>query len=148
MARFVFQGGQELDKALMALPAAMEHDLVIEALLEVAEPIRADAASRAPRAKGGGQHLADHIIAAETTLTTEGKRGRMRSVEAHEHTVAIGPSYQPRDFFYGFFQEHGTVKHPAQPFLRPAFDHGAPRALKQLGGILWRLIERSTRRAA
>jgi HK97 gp10 family phage protein len=144
MARFVFTGGQDLDRALRALPDALSHEILIEALIEAAEPIRAEAASLAPRGRTGAPHLADNIVAAETTRVTGSRRGRWRSVEAHEHVVAIGPSYQPHDHFYGMFQEFGTVHHPAQPFLRPALDRGAPKALQQLAKIIWRHLERAT----
>lgn len=118
--------------------AVDQHDAAIRALLEAAEPIRSRAASLAPRGKGKGPHLADNIIAAETTRVPGGKK--WRDVKEGEHVVAIGPSYRPEDVFYGAFQEMGTAHHPAQPFMRPAFDAAQEESQRILGRALWRNI--------
>lgn len=118
---------------------ADQHDAAIAALLHAVEPIRAGAAARAPRGKGKGPHLADHIVAAETTRVPGG-RGRFRDVKAGEHVVAIGPSYRPEDVFWGGFQETGTAHHPPQTFLRPAFDAGVEEAQRRLGQAFWQQI--------
>jgi HK97 gp10 family phage protein len=144
--RHKVSGDDGLRSAFTALPTSVTHDTAVEALLKAVEPIRAMAATRAPRGDGAGPHLADHIVAAETTRVGTGRGAR--AVAGHEHVVVVGPSYRPEDVFWGTFQELGTATHPAQPFLRPAFRAGIRQAQRILGRELWAAIRARLRRAA
>lgn len=116
-----FEGGEELAAALDRLSTRVSRRLLREALIEGAEPIRRRAGHLAPRAPGAPD-LADNI-------------GISVSRSEDEATIAVGPT---QGFFYGLFQEYGTVHHRAQPFMRPAFESEANRALGIVGQALWR----------
>jgi hypothetical protein len=89
------------------------------------------ATALAPRGPGPGPHLADHI-----------EIGVERGVDAQEFVAAVGPERRPEFIFWGYWQEFGTVKQPARPFLRPAFDEAAPRSLAVLKTWLWAAIKK------
>ena len=124
------QGGQQLSKALEQAGAALTRTLMMEALRAAADPMRLDMASRMARS-AEAPHAADHVIVASVTSIDGEKLGPL------EFAVGVGPT---KDFFYWFYQEFGTVHHPAKPAMRPAFDAGAERALKAIGYGLWDAI--------
>lgn len=124
------QGGSQLAKALRDSGEALTKTIVIEALKSAADPIRLDMASRMKRGPDA-PHAADNVIVATVNEIDGEKLG------PKEFAVGIGPT---KDFWYWFFQEFGTVRHSAQPAMRPAFDAGAERALKALGNALWDAI--------
>jgi HK97 gp10 family phage protein len=121
--RFDVDGGEDLARQLSALPEAVSKKAMAAALKVAAEPIRAAAAQHMKRS-ADAPHAADHLS------VTVGRSG---------HSVAIGPT---KDFFYWLMQEYGTVRHPAQPALRPAFDSEAQRALEILSDELWWALKR------
>lgn len=118
-----FEGGDELAKALDSLSTRVSRPLLREALLDAGEPMRLAASQLAPYEPGSPDLKANIGINA------------VKSTEMA--AVAVGPT---RDFFYGLFQEFGTSRHGAQPFMRPAFDTEAPKALTILARELWRLL--------
>lgn len=125
MVKMRFEGGAELAKAFEQLTARVSKRTLRESLEEAAEPMRRNMSSLAPRAPGAPD-LADNIVIATA---------RTKSVEGNQSAaVAVGPA---KEFFYGFFQEFGTVHHPAQPFMRPAFDGGVSKVLSGLARSLW-----------
>ena len=127
--------GADLAATLRQLAQPVRHEVAVRALSEAAEPMRAEAASLAPRGHGKGPHLADNIVIAETTRVPGG-RGRWRDSEDTEHVVAVGPSFRPDDVYWGLFQELGTAHHSAHPFLRPAFDHHSSKVMEHAGRLL------------
>jgi HK97 gp10 family phage protein len=52
------------------------------------------------------------------------------------------------DPFYGLFQEFGTSKQPAQPFMRPAFEATKDQALAAMQARLKRRIDLANKRKA
>ena len=112
---FRFEGGKDLAATLRAMPKAQSRTAQIDALLEAAEPIRAVARRMAPRAPGAPD-MADNIESMQTR--------RALDVSGTETGVIVGPM---KWAFYAHFQEWGTVRHAAQPFLRPE-DGAAPAA--------------------
>lgn len=135
--RLAFQGGAELKRALDRAGAELTRTLVIAALKEAADPIRRDMAARMARGERA-PHAADNVIVAVVNEIDGEKLAPL------EFAVGIGPT---KDFWYWFFQEFGTVRHSAQPAMRPAFDAGAQRALKDIGNGLWDAIAKSAQRA-
>lgn len=147
------QGGAELAKRLEALSEALSKKMLVDALTAGGEPIRSRAATLAPRSKGPGPHLADHIV------ISAGRTG---------HTVAIGPSFAKvgaglkeealikaaneaasrgvvgsEDYgVRGLMQEFGTVHHKAQAFLRPAFDALGRASLRIIEERLWAALRK------
>lgn len=125
MVKMRFEGGAELAKAFEQLSARVSKRMLRESLEDAAEPMRRAMSSMAPR-EPGAPDLADNIV-----IST----ARVKAVEGVQSAaVAIGPA---KAFFYGFFQEFGTVHHSAQPFVRPAFDGGVSRALSDLARSMW-----------
>ena len=94
------------------LPEAVQVPVLRRALVAAAEPMRAGMAARAPRGPDA-PHIADSII------TKPLSPGELEAVTDDSAGVEIGPT---KEFFYGYFWEFGTVKLPARPFMRPAFD--------------------------
>ena len=84
-------------------------------------------AQMAPR-EPGAPDLADNIV------ISTGRVIKPKGSDSHAAAVNIGPE---KRFFYGFFQEFGTVHHGAQPFVRPAFDGGVTKALSDMARALW-----------
>lgn len=128
-------GFQDLRKRLDELPHAVSRKVQVQALKKGAEPIRAMAASLAPRSEGAGEHLADHIIVAVPSESRLGDEGLFDTA-----AVEIGPA---RRFFYGLFQEFGTAFQPARPFLRPAFDSQTGRSLNIVLSEAWAAIRKA-----
>jgi len=95
-------------KELLAKLKAIDTELATKTLEQAAEAgaevIEKAASQKAPRRTG---RLA-------SSITHEVKEKSRTGVE-----VAIGPDTKA---FYGLFQEFGTSKMPAHPFLRPALD--------------------------
>lgn len=120
------QGGAELAKALNALPVRVSKKVMREVLAVAAGPIRSGMESKAPRAPGAPD-LADHIVIGNA---------RVEGLIDNDQTaaVAIGPE---RSYYWGLFQEFGTMHHGAQPFARPAFEAGVDKALSEIVRGTW-----------
>jgi HK97 gp10 family phage protein len=126
-----FEGGAELAKTLNALPTAVSRKIQNDALEAAAEPIVAVARRMAPR-EPGGRDLADNI-------EQQTKRAGVDEFgDAKAAMVVVGPL---KGFFYGHFQEWGTVRHAAQPFMRPAFEQNKERSLTIIKDRLWTNIQ-------
>jgi HK97 gp10 family phage protein len=133
-----FEGGEELARTLNALPEQLTRKIVVDALLEAGQPMRRTMGQLAPR-EPGAPDLADNIGINSISRIGQTEGGRWRGREDQEHAVAIGPT---KDFFYGLYQEYGTIHHGAQPFARPAFDSESNGALTILADELWWAIRR------
>jgi HK97 gp10 family phage protein len=132
-----FEGGKQLADALATLSTSVSRKVQVESLTAAAEPIRLEATTLAPRSDGPGPHLADNIV-----IGSIGRAALDRRDRGSETVVEVGPSMKPDDLFYGFFQEFGTARHGAQPFMRPAFDGKARQSLGLLHGYLWHAIRK------
>ena len=132
-------GTADLMKAFQRLEHAVSKQVMTEALLDAAEPMRSEAAAQAPRSDTP-PHLADNIVVAPTRFGTNGKE-----VGPDVAAVAIGPSLQPGNFFYGMFQEFGTSRHAAQPFMRPAFDSQRRAVRKRLAASVAAAMKRRSK---
>jgi HK97 gp10 family phage protein len=122
-ASFKFEGGKELQAALKDLSQRVTRKVLLVALEDAAEPIRRRASVLAPRGDSSGVTLRDEIVV-----------GPARGTDTREVAIAIGPSTRA---FYGSFVELGTSQQPARPYLRPAFDEGAEKALVRLKDSIW-----------
>jgi HK97 gp10 family phage protein len=131
-----FEGGKELAAALGRLGPRVSKRLVMEALMEAAEPVRHRMRSNAPYdPTPDGLHIRDEIVI-----------GRSRGVDARETAVAVGPS---RRAYYASFHEIGTAHQSPKPFARPAFDATYRQALQIFGAAVWReLAGRGIRRGS
>jgi HK97 gp10 family phage protein len=142
-----FKGGEHLARTLRALPEALTRKEVIGALKLGGEPIATLMMALAPRRTFSArqralahtgyvslEHLADSIKIRPLSPSRVARAGRDPDTD---FAVEIGPT---RAHFYGFFLEHGTAHIAARPFARPAFDDGAPSALRAVGKRLWAIV--------
>lgn len=130
-----FEGGKELAEELAKLPSRVGRRMLIQALKDAAEPMRERASRSAPH-EPGAPDLRENIAISVTQRIPDSEGGSRRRDDT-EAAVAMGPT---KGFFYGFFQEFGTVHHGAQPFMRPAFDHGASPALDAIRASMWQAL--------
>lgn len=127
-------GAAELEAALSGLTRRVSRRIVREALEFAAEPMRSEASRRAPRAPGAPD-LADNMVIANA-----------RTTGSEAAAVSVGPA---RGVYWGLFQELGTSRHGAQPFLRPAFENQKGKAIERVGQEIWRnLASRGVSRSA
>ena len=126
-------GRNELIKALKAVEEAPTRKGKLErAALAGGRVISYEAERRAPRRKGGGGNQAYKTIRARHVSSGRGV--------AH---IAVGPSSKG---YYLMFQEFGTSRHKAQPFLRPAFDEKQHEAIQAMADEFKRIMEIAARR--
>lgn len=115
----------EFVTALEKLPAALDMAELKAAALEAAEVIRADMASRAP---------------VDTGRLSRGITKKFQSDSTHASlSVDIGPD---KAGWYGRFQDKGTQRMRANPFIDPAFRAQGPIAGFLLGESIQRIILR------
>lgn len=131
------EGLNDLARDLNALSARVRRNTLVEALEEGAEPMRALMRRHAPR-DPGVPDIADNMVVSRVNRTI-GEGGTLGRQDEFQATVAVGPA---KGFFYGLFLEYGWrhvrgIFVPAQPFMRPAFDEGAPKALPIISRALW-----------
>jgi HK97 gp10 family phage protein len=111
------------------------------ALRAAAQPIRARAASLAPRGDPAAPNLHQQIGVSAT------RRIRGMRLTAQETAGAIGPTLAvvrgKAKAPYGMFVELGTVRIGPRPYLRPAFDVGASGALGDIRRELWTEISKA-----
>lgn len=117
MSRVKVEGVDQLVRRLNVLPREVSRENLLAATMEGAEVIRAAAAEKAPKERGG---LAKSIMAAPDEKRTTPSRA----------VALIGPD---SEHFYGLFVEMGhevvmpgggksVGDVPPRPFLRPALD--------------------------
>lgn len=132
-------GLKELDEALKQLPKSVGKTVLRNALKKAAAPVVADAKANAPRDRGD---LAESIdIRATLTRRQRRMRARRGAVE-----MFIGPSFPLGA--HGHLVEFGTVKMPARPFLRPAWDSNKERVLETFGKLIWAELAKAAKRLA
>lgn len=146
---------KELERALRELG----QDRLIKAtmkraLLKVGQPIAEHASRLAPRGKDPDKPRMADKIRVSTTLSKRQRRGRRRS-DPTEAVVYIGAGPRGPGVLAEFGTGHRTWKNgkstgsmPAQPFMRPAWEAGKDKALRDFSRELWDQIERSARRLA
>jgi HK97 gp10 family phage protein len=154
------EGFRKAEQALGQLKRATARNVVRRVLLAAGQIIADRAAELAPFAEGdlqgniiasarginaGAQAFGAALRAglgqaAARSAARDANRGARGSVE-----IAVGPT---KAVGQGLLQEFGTVHHPAQPFLRPAFDEKGQDALDHIAEALTVEIDRAVARAA
>jgi HK97 gp10 family phage protein len=128
--------GQAARSAKLQAMIAQTPEMIRDALLKAAVPIRDEARELAPvsvnrwvpkgRTPGSG-HVGKGI-----------KIRLMRSTARYHERVRIGTKGK---LWYGIFPEMGTARAAAQPFLRPALDTKKSEALRIFSDEMWRRIK-------
>jgi HK97 gp10 family phage protein len=112
------EGAEELNRALREIGGRVGGLLLRKAAEAGAEVIAEEARKNAPRDSGD---LAEGI----DVVAGQIQQGRAQM------NIGVG-----KHEWYGLFSEFGTVKMPAKPFLRPAFDTKSEEATKRVGDVL------------
>ena len=144
MISMKLEGGARLAQNLSKLGFTEQRGVLVKILKHGAEPMAARMEQLAP-VEEGKPDLRDHISISSTSKVAGPETLGSRRLNEGEAAVAVGPE---KAFFYGLFQEFGTVRHGAQPFMRPAFDEKSGEALKLIQEDIWAHLraqaERST----
>ena len=135
--RLDLKGGPELAAALNAISKSVRRKALYAVLREAAEPMRVKAAGLAPH-RPGGRDIREHIGISNATRIGSVAGGQWQAADEFQAAVAVGPT---TGFFYGIFQEYGTVRHGAHAFMRPAFDDTRDVTLFLIRDGLWALME-------
>lgn len=123
------QGLDELERRLVALPSAVGIKVMRSALLDAAKPIRDAARERVHKRTGA---LARSIGLASGAT---GKDGAFAGIRMARKLAG----------WRWHFEEFGTSRQRARPFLRPAFDEQVMPALRRFSEQLSKRIERAAR---
>lgn len=127
---FKVEGLRELDRALADIPRAYAQNILRKAWATAAQPLLADIKANAPVKTGA---LRDSI-----------KVERMGGEGAGEVKMQVGVFGE----FHGHFQEFGTVRQRARPFVRPALDRHAKAVVEAFRREVAASIERAKARIA
>lgn len=119
-------GMEELLARLQRTSANVEQ-VKAKALKAGAEKIRKPIADLAPRSNIPHEHMADSIIVSEIQRDATGNE-----------FVEVGPE---KSKFYAPFQEFGTVKQRAKPFIEPGYLQGRQEALSTIADVVKEAIE-------
>lgn len=132
------EGFKELARALEELPKSAARNTLRRVLKKAAEPVREDAQAKAPQLTGR----------LKLSIVTGNQLTRRQKADARKEALYFAETHVGTASGHGIPQEFGTVNHPAQPFMRPAWDGNKGRALKIIGDELGTEIEKTARRRA
>lgn len=130
-------GLDDLNRAIKALTADLRRKVVREALRAAGSPIRKAAIAKAPVLKKSHPYRLPgtlrRSIAIKSSRVFNGQDGNVGvyiSVSKRKGLGGKASAINPFDPFYWRFQEFGTAKQAAQPFLEPAFNANTGRAIE------------------
>lgn len=129
---FDLVGAKELDKALAQLPRATSRTVLRKTLTKAAEPILTMAQYLVPVDQGDLKRS----LKIGTSLSSRQRKSARGQVG--EVVVYVGASHPMGA--HAHLVEFGTVKTPAQPFLRPAWDRQKGKALRIFQAEIWKEI--------
>ncbi|MCM2455305.1 hypothetical protein HGO37_07910 [Rhizobium sp. CG4] len=132
-------GLKELETALSSLPRATGKKVARDVLKDAAEPMARSARQLAPKDE---YHLYESIDVS-TRLNS-----RQRSLHRQENSQSFQEMFVGTNNPAGVQQEFGNERHPAQPFMRPAWDSEKMPTLYRIANSLWFHIEKAARRLA
>lgn len=137
------KGLRELGEAMRSLGADMAGKIARQATAAGAGVARKAIKARAPRDSGNLQAAIVMKRVRGSALTEEyvvaTRKGKTRDAKA----AKAGDGKLGKDAFYARFQEFGTVKAPAQPFMRPGFEESVPAATEAIAKRLRQRIEKA-----
>jgi len=116
-----------------------QKNILVRTLKKAAKPIDDEASSLAPKDTG---KLEISVITG-TQLTR-----RQRSSAYKAGALGVAEVHVGTALSRGLFQEFGTFKMPAHPFMRPAWEHNKEKAEQIIGTELWVEIKKAADRAA
>jgi len=135
------QGLRQLGEAMRSLSADMRGRVARQATAAGAGVVRKAARQGAPVDSGNLQAAVVMKRQRQTRLTEEYivtvRQGKTRDAKAGK-----AGGKQGKDAFYARFVEFGTVKHQAQPFMRPALENNVQAATDAMAKRLRERIEK------
>ena len=136
------RGFKELDRALGELPKSTGKNVLKRVAIKAMKRMEDGMAQRAPRDDGT---LANSMRTQAVKATRQ--RGQTRFDARNGVEVITGPAPEGRmDRANAGFQEFGTVKMPAQPYMRPAADYEAEGVIEVLKDELATQIDKAVTR--
>jgi HK97 gp10 family phage protein len=139
-------GLRELDAALADLPKATGKAVLRRTLLKAGKPIADAARGMAPDDPLTGGNDLRSSIGVGTKLT---KRQAKLHRKMFKNDKASAEAFAGAGkVAHAHLQEFGTVNHGPQPFMRPAWDANAGRALDIIKTDMWTEIEKAAQRLA
>ncbi len=149
MAKIQFQlsGFKELEDALKnELPKATARNAMRRAALTAMAPVVEAAQNLAPKKSGAlAMSIGVQVLKAQRVKGSSRFQSQGGSI-----TVQAGPMGVKRsmNYYNAFWQEYGTVKMPANPFMRPAADAATGNVLDILRSELLVQIDKAKSRIA
>ncbi len=137
---FRIEGLSDLDAALTELPKATARNVLVRTLKTEAQPIADMASSLAPDDPATKPPDLHTSIIVGTKVSRRAKKQKQSDVE-----VYVGPTTKA---FYGQFDEFGTSRQAAKPFMRPAWDANWRAVLDGIKTALAAEIEKARKRLA
>jgi len=147
------EGLREVDAALGQLGKATGRNVMRRVAVARLEPMAEEARRLAPDDPNTrGRDLAKSIAVSTRTnkanfsrAANKAARAGKAEVEAYMGPAGVGGKGAPPQ---GIWQEFGTVNHPPQPFMRPAWDGGKDALLEGIADDLWAEISKAAARQA
>ena len=139
-ANFKIKGLKELNKELKSLPSDMRNKALAGATGAAARLIRDQAISNAPDDTGN----------LKGAIRSQKKKGRSKWVSKYQVNIkpkgkitilTRGKNRRSNSTYYARFIEDGTVKHPAAPFMRPAYQAKKEQAVQEFKRVLSKKID-------
>jgi HK97 gp10 family phage protein len=151
--RVSVEGLREVDAALGQLGKATGRNVMRRVAVARLEPMAEEARRLAPdNPNTRGRDLAKSIAVSTRTnkanfsrAANKAARAGKAEVEAYMGPAGVGKRGAPPQ---GIWQEFGTVNHPPQPFMRPAWDGGKDALLEGIADDLWAEISKAAARQA
>jgi len=129
-------GLSDLVEALEDLKKATATNVKKRALIDAAEPLRADAERYAPRQTGR--------LASTIAVSTKLSRSQSGAEKGSKVEVYVGPASMTR----AIVQEFGSIYQTPRPYMRPAWDKNKKDIPSAVGASLWEEIAKAAARAA
>lgn len=137
------KGLRELGERMRSLSADMAGKVARQATAAGAGVARKNIKARAPVDTGNLQAAVVMKRVRDTNLTEEYvvavRKGKTRDAKAGK----AGTGRKGKDAFYAGFNEFGTVKMPAQPFVRPGFEESVKPAADAIAKRLKQRLDKA-----
>jgi len=146
---FQLQGVAELKENMQKLPDRMQKPVIRRAMIRLAQPmVMAAQAGMGDSVKTG---RTQKRITVSATLSRRQRAGLVKDKNVITVYLGVQPSRKAHLIEFGSGPRyHKTGKYvgqmPASPFLRPAFDGGAPMYLQGLGRVIGEEMEKTATR--
>lgn len=137
------EGFREFEANLSRLPKATGRTVLRRLGRGALEPMADAARARAPRDEGD---LQASIAVSEKRTRRVAKSGRFDKKTGLE--MAMGPSAGEGVLNYATHVEFGTHDTAPKPFMRPAWDGGAGRALEYIKDNMWAELRKAALRVS